>query len=648
VLDTSNTSYTFIGGHANCGDAQPTAGQRTILDASGGNDGTAIAINGNSSSQTPSITLSRVTVRGATSETGDFANPEGGGLEIRGRVSVILDDLTQIQNNTTGRGGGVYLRGDNASELASLTILGDSWIIANTATRTGGGIYCDQHGRVVLDHGQISFNEAQGIGEFGFGGGARLRSTCRISALAEAGSRTGFFFNNAVSSGGALMIDTAEDMSLRGAMDVPFWFEGNQSGADGGGLDFRLEGATRRNLRLENVVFLDNYARRWGAAFTLSGVVDAFFGPRAGASTCSFPGVGYGACAAVVGSDAQQNVSNRGAINIDSAVLTVRRAAFVDNRSQHLFSARTPGRFDIENSILRGNRILHHSSGSYPNAVLSVDDNGAGGDQRMAFTTVIESSSTGAVPFLFSTGDLAVDVTGSILHAPSFGFRDAASTGTYTHNGCLLVASAAGVPNVPAAPIVGEPGLAPDLTPTAGSPGLDQCATALAPGTDFRGNARSVDQPAIANRFGPVDLGALERPLDPPPSAPNLVISRSSIEIPDGSTTPFVAGITDFGNVNVGSGMLHLYLVRNTGTETLQFSAHNVSGACSENFNLAALPGNLAAGATGFFGLRFDPVESGECIVTYQIFSNDPDNSPYDFQLRGFGIGSDVFSDGFE
>lgn len=647
VLDTSNTSYTFIGGHANCGDAQPTAGQRTILDASGGNDGTAFAINGNSSTQTPFITLSGVTVRGGNSETGPFSNPEGGGLEIRGRVSVILSDRTQIQNNVTGRGGGVYLRGDNVDELASLTVIGDSWIIANTATKTGGGIYCQQHGRVSLNNGQISYNEAQGIDEFGFGGGARLLDTCRLSALAEAGSRTGILFNIAASSGGGLFIETSDDMNLRGAMDAPFWFEGNRSGADGGAMEYRVEGQVAADLRLENVVFLDNFARRWGAAFSILGAPDIYFGPRTGSSNCSFPGVGYGACAAVIGSDAQQNVSNRGAIHF-GGVLTVRRAAFIDNRSQHLFSTAGSSRFDIENSILRGNRILHHSSGDYPNALIRVESFGIDSEHRFAFNTVIDSSSTGAVPSLFSTDLADVDVTGSILHAPSFGFRDAGSSGLYTHNGCLLVASAAGVPSVPAAPVVGDPGLASDLTPSAASPALDQCSTSLAPSTDFRGNARSLDQPAVANRFGPVDLGAIERPLDPPPTAPNLTISRSSITIPDGSTTPFVANVTDFGSVNLGSSMLHLYSVRNTGSEALTFSAHNVSGACAENFRVAALPGSLGAGVSGILGIRFEPIEAGECIVTYQIFSNDPDNSPYDFQLRGVGVGVDIFADGFE
>jgi hypothetical protein len=660
VLDTANTSYTFIGGHANCSDAQPTAGQRTVLDATGGNDGTAIAVNGSSSTETPFITLSRVTVRGATSETGDFANPEGGGLEIRGRASVILTDLTQIQNNTSGRGGGVYLRGDNASELASLTIVGDSWIIANTATRTGGGIYCDQHGRISLNNGQISFNEAQGVGESGLGGGARLRDTCRFSATAEPGSRTGFFHNDSASSGAGMFVVSDAGLNLRGALDAPFWFEGNRAGSDGGGLVYDYSGTTTVSARLENVVFLDNFAsNRLGAAFNIRGAVNAYFGVRTGATSCGFAGVSHGGCAAVVGSRVGGIGNYAGTVHLDGSPgrvprLEIRRAVFDDNQGQNLFSAWGPGVFNIEGVVVTRTRLVNQALDSYRDALMYVEYDAfdpvppTGLEQRFAFSTVVDSSSVAPVPVLFNLGELDIDVTGSILHAPSFGFRHPQSTGGVTHNGCLLVASAAGVPAIPAAPIVGSPGLATDLTPTASSLVLDQCDSGLAPLADIRGSARAVDQPAIANRFGPVDLGAIERALDPPPAAPNLVVSRSSITIPDGSTTPFVAGITDFGNINVGSGMLHLYAVRNTGTEPLQFSAHNVSGACSENFTVAALPGNLAAGVSGILGIRFDPIEAGECIVTYQIFSNDPDNSPYDFQLRGVGIGSDVFSDGFE
>ncbi len=666
VLDTSNTHYSFIGGHAQCNDANPTPGQRSTLDASGGNDGTAFAINGTSSSETPFISFARVTVRGGSSESGPFANPEGGGLEIRGRVSVVLADQTNIQNNRSGKGGGVFMHGDNANERAELSLIGESWIIANVATGDGGGgIYCAQHGRVFHNNGQVSFNDAAGEGSvFGSGGGALMRDTCRYVAAVEPGSYTGFFDNTSESAGAGLRKISQEPLNLRGAANAPFWFIGNRAGGgDAGGLGYDYTGTTRVEARLENVVFKNNYAdSRMGAAFNIGGPVDVYFGPRVGATVCGFSGVPYGACAAVVGSRAGTVSTFGGSVHLNGSpgsvpALSVRRAVFVDNQGQNLFSTWGPGRFDIEGSIIQGNHLLaRFVDPGAPDALISVLYDRfdpvppTGLNQRLAYSTVIGNTSAGSVPVIFSVGGVALDVTGSILHNPSMGFRDVTSTGAVTHNGCLLVSSAAGVPTVPAPPIVGEPGLAADLTPNSASPVLDQCASVGAPLTDIRGNARAVDQPAAANRFGPVDLGAVERPLDPPPAAPNLEMSRSSIVVPDGSTTPFISGITDYGNVNVGQSLNHLFLVRNIGDELLTFTAHSVSGVCANNFRVAAVPGDRPPGTSGILGIIFEPIVAGECIATYQLFSNDPDNSPYDFQVRGVGTsaGSGLFADGFE
>lgn len=653
VLDTSNTSYTFIGGHASCADAAPTPGQRTTLDASGGNDGTAFALNGNSSSVTPTVSLRGLVVRGGSRETGIGANPEGGGLEIRGRIAVTLDDATSIQENETGKGGGAYLRGDNASERAVLTIVGGSRLYDNTSDQFGGGIYCNQHGQVFHNDGLVEFNGSTS------GGGIYMADTCDYEASVVAGSNTGVIDNFAVGSGGGLYLAGSAPVSIRGLASTPFRISDNLAQDSGGGL-LRTNGSgPRADLVLESVVLSGNRAENRGTALLLIGAVDAFLRPRGNASSCSYAGVGLGACVAAVGNVVLAGTNNfGGALHTlqgtagANPTLTIRNAALLDNRGPNVLSAEGPGRFDVEGTVMSGNQ-LYAASAAGPAALLWVDPDRFGPSppglqQRLRFSTVVNTTRVGDSASVFDHGVSGLDVTGSIVHTPALVSRSSNSTGTVVHNGCLLVHDSFGYPGTPAPPVVASPGLAADLSPSAASAALDQCGAALAPALDFRGQARAVDQSAVPNRFGPVDLGAIERPLDPPPTAPNLVISRSGTVVPDGSTTPYIAGVTDFGSVPVGALRSHQFLLQNSGQLDLNFSGHSLSGGCASGFRIGAVPANRPPGTQGFLTITFEPVTAGECVATYQLLSNDPDNSPYDFQVRGVGAADLILRNGFE
>ena len=135
-----------------------------------------------------------------------------------------------------------------------------------------------------------------------------------------------------------------------------------------------------------------------------------------------------------------------------------------------------------------------------------------------------------------------------------------------------------------------------------------------------------------------------------PALAPSLQISLGGVIIPDGSTTPFVPDITDYGTVYLGDPRTHEFRVRNTSgaTATLVPDRHNLLGACANNFQLGALPGALAPGDFNSVDIAFEPIVAGECIATYRFYSNDPDNSPYDFQIRGNAVSIGVFANGFE
>jgi hypothetical protein len=511
-INANNTTYQLVGGYATCASANPTAGQRTIIDASGGNDGTAIAIDANSTSVGYYVTFSGVTVRGGSSETGPFANPEGGGLEIRGRVSVILDDATKIESNASGKGAGVYIKGKSLADIASLQILGDSQIVDNVASTLGGGVYCDNDAFIFHDDGQISYNTAE------TGGGAYLLDRCHFISGPLPGSFTGFVGNLASNCAG-LCVDGSRSVEINGYSGAPFWFISNQASNDVGALRVRHRTTGRIAATLHDTVFLNNIANgRWGAAMEIEGGVDVELQPFDNDSNCSFDFVGYGACSAVIG-NTSGTIPVGGVVQLldsgsASPTLTVRNTSFTDNDGLRVLGVLGSGSFDIEGSMLVGNRVAYGST-SFPAALIGINNDGLPpATSRLAWSTVTANTAGSANAAVLWNDMSPMNLNGSILYNPGLVGRNSTSTGAITHDGCLLVDAAASWPSSPVPPRVGNPSLPANLTPPLNSPAIDICTSASAPPKDFYGRPRSVDQTAVTNVYGPVDLGAIELPFD--------------------------------------------------------------------------------------------------------------------------------------
>jgi predicted outer membrane repeat protein len=647
TINTSNTSYELRGGHINCSDANPTVGQRTVLDASGGDNGTAFAINRSGTGTPPTITLSRVTVKGGSSETDPFANPEGGGLEVRGFVTVRLNNATRIEDNASGKGGGAYLRGNGANRPALLQINGNSRITGNSAQTLGGGIYCDEDGTVYHDYGEVSFNVA---GESG--GGAYLLGRCRYDSVVSPGSYTGIN-NNEADYGAGLAVFGTGNVVLRGATNTPFWFLGNIALTDGGALYMARSGSTRTSVSLESTVFIDNRTDqgRAGAAMILAGGIDVVMRPVSGQANCSYFGVGYGACSAVIG-NTSGNFAVGGIVHLvrnnedASPDMTIENTSFVDNTGRAVLGLWRGGRFDVEGSLFTGNQVSGDSSVVWP-GILSLDSQGQSPTpSRLAFSTV--TGNTGSANAAIVAHEAApLDLTGSIFYNPGLIGRSN-SSGSVTHNGCLLVDASASYPTSPIPPRVGNPNLQSDLSLPSNSVALDICASTGAPSSDYRGNPRVVDQPGVQNVYGAVDLGAIERPADPPPQPPNLAVRGLGAYIEPGSTSTSAANNTFFGTIELGDEVAHEFELENTGEATLVISGHTVVGSCTNNFLLGTIPSSLAGDSTAVVSVRFDPLTAGDCTVNYQIQSNDTNRPTYTFNLRGIAINDRIFADGFE
>ena len=103
-----------------------------------------------------------------------------------------------------------------------------------------------------------------------------------------------------------------------------------------------------------------------------------------------------------------------------------------------------------------------------------------------------------------------------------------------------------------------------------------------------------------------------------------------------------IAGRTDFGRVAVDGGMVNrTFIIRNLGASTLRLSGLPWVSfkARRPSFIIIKAPQRfLAPGESTQIVVRFDPVSAGVHTATIVIPSNDADENPYRFTVRGVGV----------
>jgi len=111
------------------------------------------------------------------------------------------------------------------------------------------------------------------------------------------------------------------------------------------------------------------------------------------------------------------------------------------------------------------------------------------------------------------------------------------------------------------------------------------------------------------------------------------------IEFLNGDSTPFSDDGTFFvDGVNVGSSATHTFRIRNTGNAPLT----NFLGSATGAFSLSGLPVSIAAGGSNTFSVTFTPTTFGVFAGTISISSNDVDENPFYFSVRGTGLAPDL------
>lgn len=158
--------------------------------------------------------------------------------------------------------------------------------------------------------------------------------------------------------------------------------------------------------------------------------------------------------------------------------------------------------------------------------------------------------------------------------------------------------------------------------------------TGLTPGTTYFVRTYATNSTGTVYSPGTLQGGIVRSFTTLSTSVPDIEVRFIDTPIPNGATTVSPAHGTDFGTRNTGSLSQTAFRVHNTGTGTLQASVSENSSHFS--INTGGFDGTIAAGTYQEFFVNYSPTAAGEHFATITLASDDPDENPYTFRVRGF------------
>lgn len=121
-------------------------------------------------------------------------------------------------------------------------------------------------------------------------------------------------------------------------------------------------------------------------------------------------------------------------------------------------------------------------------------------------------------------------------------------------------------------------------------------------------------------------------------NAPEIAVSGNGFNIADEDTTPDVSDFTNLGTSNVSIPLTRSYTIQNIGNLPLNIGTFTIAGVNMADFVLVTTPAaTLAAGASTTFSIRFTPSAVGVRNATVSFVTNDADENPFNFYIRGTG-----------
>jgi hypothetical protein len=510
-LHNALADISITGGHASCTGVQG-ATSRTVLDASGGADGSVLDIRYFGTAEARNIFLGRLDITGGTGETGIGASSEGAGLELRGNLQVYLEQGSAVRDNRAFRAAGILMQGGPGQ--VTLYMFNQARIGGNIADNDGGGIWCTGMGRVVMQGASVDFNQAGRDG-----GGIWLGDRCSLRVAP--GEGLNIFSNNTAGGptqlgrGGALFYQSGSaaagpDVDVQGSAISPVFMVGNSANgpaaenAIGGALYLEGNGANQRSVQLRDVVLANNSATATGSAIAVVRAIDLSIS----GSPARCDGL-FGLCSAISGGIGSAIRINDAESTIPGQAPRVRisRTRFTGNTGAALIESATlynaNAELVVDSSVFDGNDV--------DGIVFAADS------FDLTYSTIFGNTNGQFVAGLYASAGQTniVNLSGSLIWQPGVPVFVSSGAGieAATHNGCLLAHDATGISN-PGAVRTANPLLDAAFVPAATSPALDVCNVFFAmPAQDAYGTPRPTDQPGVPNALGSHDLGAIERPL---------------------------------------------------------------------------------------------------------------------------------------
>lgn len=520
-ISNPQQDLTLQGGYAQCGDAAPAAGQRSTLRSTAASGARVLSLSNSVSSDRRTIALQNLTVRGGRNPSGTG----GGGIFATGKLSLLLQAQTRINDNIAGNGGGVQLLTltSDPSDFTLLRLEGDSSIEDNQATGLGGngyggGVDCIGGCRVLLWDGSVSFNTARLAG-----GAIAVRTDLASLAidpgvgaeLVVIGNNTAgrAAFSSDEGFGGAIYSDEApvSGTVFGGNTDYAAWIFNNTANYGGAFYGAGPQTGTRTAISVMNAFVFNNIARsRGGALYSRNGVEWTF--DHQGTGDCPIIG-GRRPCSYFSDNEAQTADGGVGGgvayLAADSGSLAgiahFNRTLFEGNSDAAGLAAVAEA---VGGSRLNFRRSVFRNNTADGPGVQRTLFGSAGSDIDFFYNTVLNNAVDGI--FYMNGGTLRPQ--GSIWWAPglSVWFPTGSATMSFAST-CLVTHTTSGLSTPPGAVWVADPRLGSGFAPRGSSSALDHCSSSAPPGNDLYGRAPGVDVPGVANRIGSNDLGAVEQ-----------------------------------------------------------------------------------------------------------------------------------------
>jgi hypothetical protein len=121
----------------------------------------------------------------------------------------------------------------------------------------------------------------------------------------------------------------------------------------------------------------------------------------------------------------------------------------------------------------------------------------------------------------------------------------------------------------------------------------------------------------------------------------SIEVEGNGINIKNNDVTPTLADDTDFGTVNAGSKLEHVFTIKNTSSKDLELIGNEVikiSGLGVNDFAVTTEPDSLIkAGNSSTFVITYTPTILGEISATITIDNNTEKSNPFTFNVHGIG-----------